>query len=113
MSDDNTIRELPKPVRFGFIGLGMGLLIWFLAMVPPFNHIVDTFEARTYDLRARLTMEDRGDQKIEEVVIVDVDGRAISKLGRYQQWSRSYWVRLLDVLKRDQAIAVAFDILFD
>lgn len=103
--------NVPRLLRFGGLGLLMGLLVFVLSMYTPLHQVSETFEARAYDLRARLTAHP--ERVIEDVVVVDIDSRSIQELGRFQQWSRSYYVRLLDVLQRGEAAAVAFDLLFD
>ncbi len=102
---------LPKTIRFAGLGLFVGLFIYLLAVHTPLSSLNDAFEWQTYDLRSRLTMDP--ETTIEEVVIIDIDTRTISRLGRFQQWSRSNYIRVLDALERGGANGVAFDLLFD
>ncbi|MDP8205661.1 MAG: adenylate/guanylate cyclase domain-containing protein [Candidatus Electryonea clarkiae] len=105
-------KNIVRTLVFAGIGLVIGLLLWFLVMHSPFGKVITTFEDKTYDLRAYLTTEDVV-EKIEEVVIIDIDGRSIYKLGRFSQWSRELYGQLLKVMDKGGAAMVAFDILFD
>ena len=96
------------------VGGGMGLALGLLAILAsnlfptPFNAL----EARLWDLRCRLHAPPPDTLPVEDIVIVDIDSRSLYKLGRYRQWPRSYHARLIDLLARDGALAVAFDVLF-
>lgn len=48
----------------------------------------------------------------QRVAIVAVDDRSLEELGRFGNWPRSLYTRLLDYLRQAQARVVAFDILF-
>ncbi|RKY63170.1 MAG: hypothetical protein DRQ08_10175, partial [Candidatus Latescibacterota bacterium] len=94
----------------GGIGFGLGLFaLWTSHLFPaPFNAL----EARLWDIRCRLHAPPPEAPPVEDVVIVDIDTRSLYKLGRYHQWPRSYHAKLIDLLSRDGALAVAFDVLF-
>ena len=51
-------------------------------------------------------------QSIDEIVIIDMDGRSESELGRFQQWPRSYFTRLINYLDKGKAAIIGLDILF-
>lgn len=82
------------------------------AWLPPAAGLFRQFEARTYDLRLRL-LRDAEPASIDEIVVVDIDRRSIQKLGRYYQWPRARFLRLIDVVTGGGARALAFDVLFD
>ncbi len=101
-----------RPLVFAILGLACGLFFWFIATGTPVQLLFESFEARTYDQRAKLTSLAE-DHVIDDVIIIDIDARSIHKLGRFNRWSRELYAKLLDVLDEGGAAAVAFDILFD
>lgn len=97
-------------------GVGLGILaavfIWVLAKeIAP--GLFYAYEARTYDWRVKKSVQDIPEQSIEDIVIVDIDGRSVSKLGKFTQWDRSYYPRVINYLKEGGAAAIGLDILFD
>lgn len=99
-----------RVVLGGGIGFGLGLFALLTSHLfpAPFNAL----EARLWDIRCRLHAPPPEAPPVEDVVIVDIDTRSLYKLGRYHQWPRSYHAKLIDLLSRDGALAVAFDVLF-
>ena len=65
------------------------------------------FERRVYDLKYQLTLEE---MRNSDIVIVDIDEKSLEKLGRYQNWPRAYYAKVITFL--DNARVIAFDILF-
>lgn len=98
---------MSKKVFIGiFIGLLITSLISFLMYIkiPP----LEMLEQKLYDLRFRI----RG--KITPppyVVIIAIDDKSIGKIGRWP-WSRDNMAELTDILFKDGAKIIAFDILF-
>ncbi|MCI0691218.1 CHASE2 domain-containing protein [candidate division KSB1 bacterium] len=96
------------------LGAGLGLLAGAIVLLvtgvlPAF----ESFENKTFDLRYRRKLDyQRSDAKIEDIIIVDVDNRSLEKLGRFQQWPRSYHARVIDYLRAGGAACIAFDMLF-
>lgn len=64
----------------------------------------DAFFKKKYYGKVREGSEDK-------VVVVDIDGRSANKLGRFQNWDRAYYAKMLNVLKDIKSSVVAFDIL--
>jgi adenylate cyclase len=89
------------------------LLITELILPKAFRN----FEAKTLDLRypyrLKALKEQRQDANIEDIIIVDIDNRSLEKLGRFQQWPRSYHARVIDYLRAGGASCIAFDMLFN
>jgi len=105
-------RTLLKRIFSGaFFGLLGGFLVWFLSQVL-FKQFFFQIEAQTYDKRMRLITEP-SDRVIEDIVIIDVDERAIEKLGSYHQWPRTYWERLINYLTSEGASIIGIDFIFD
>lgn len=65
------------------------------------------FERKVYDLKHQWHVPE---QRVEHIVIVDIDEKSLEKLGRYQNWPRVYFAEVIDYL--DNAKAVGLDILF-
>ncbi len=94
------------------LGLFSAVLVWLLG-----NYIAPdlfyAYEARTYDWRVQKKIQDVPEQSIEEIVIVDIDGRSVSELGKFSQWPRSYYPRIIKYMQEGGAAAIGLDILFD
>jgi adenylate cyclase len=94
------------------LGLIAAVLIWILANVI-FPELFYSFEARTYDGRVSARIGGVPSQSIEDIVIIDIDGRSISELGKFQQWPLSYYPRVISFLDSGGAAAIGLDIIFD
>ncbi|HEX4326878.1 MAG TPA: adenylate/guanylate cyclase domain-containing protein [Burkholderiales bacterium] len=95
------------------IGLGIVLLLVFLAHAAQFNGFNIPFVSRLDsiidDTRLRLTNPRTLDSRI---VILDIDEKSLGKLGRWP-WSRDKIATLIDKLFNDYGIAiVGFDVVF-
>jgi adenylate cyclase len=51
-------------------------------------------------------------QSVEDIVIIDIDGRSESELGRFRQWPRTYYPRVIEFVNEGGALAVGLDIIF-
>jgi len=75
-----------------------------------------SLEAKTLDWRyynkAEHLWAQREGNPIEDIIIIDIDNRSLDKLGRYNQWPRTYHARVADYVARGGAAALVFDILF-
>ncbi|HEC78090.1 MAG TPA: adenylate/guanylate cyclase domain-containing protein [candidate division WOR-3 bacterium] len=65
------------------------------------------FERRVYDIKYRLNISH---EKCEEIVVVAIDEKSLLKLGRYQNWQRLYFAKVIDYL--NNARVIGLDILF-
>lgn len=93
--------------------LCVGVLMGVPRMIQPLSELLDDIEAKILDLRFYLNVvvgEER--PPIEDIVIVDIDSRSLKELGYYRQWPRSRHAQLIDILKEDGAVAIAFDVFF-
>jgi len=93
-------------------GILASLIVWFLMNFGALGAFLYKFEAATYDYRLRKIVE-LPKNPIEDVVIIDIDGRSLNKLGAFQQWPRTFWARALEILKKGNARMIALDVLFD
>lgn len=105
-------KTLQKFVAGAGLGIVAALVAWVLYVyIAP--DLLYTYEARTYDWRISKKIEDVPDQSIEEIIVVDIDGRSVSELGKFSQWPRSYYPRVINYLNEGGALAVGLDIIFD
>jgi len=72
-----------------------------------FNPVWSPFERKVYDLKYQWHILE---QKIEDIVVVDIDEKSLEKLGRYQNWPRVYFAEVIDYL--DNVEVLGLDIFF-
>jgi adenylate cyclase len=91
-------------------GITAAAIVWLLVnLILP--DLFSSFEARTYDHRVTLDIQDVPRQSIDDIVIIDIDGRSESELGRFSQWPHSYYTNLISYLKEGGAAIVGLDII--
>ncbi len=95
-----------------FLGLIASVIVWLLANYIA-NDIMYQYEARTYDWRVKKKVQDVEEFSIDTVVVIDIDGRAVSELGKFSQWPRNYYPRLIKNLNAGGAKVIGLDIIFD
>lgn len=78
-----------------------------VSMFCLFNPLWLPFKRKVYDLKHQWHVPE---QRVEQIVIVEIDEKSLEKLGRYQNWPRVYFAEVIDYL--DNARAVGLDILF-
>ncbi len=100
-----------KLLAGGIMGALAAAIVWLLAnfILPDLFY---SFEARTYDSRVSIDIQDVPTQSIDDIVIIDMDGRSESELGRFQQWPRSYFTQIVKYLDEGKAAIIGLDILF-
>jgi adenylate cyclase len=76
----------------------------------PISELAERLELDTLDTRFRYRPRSLS-QPDPRIIIVDIDQQAQEKLGRWP-FSRTYFAKMLDVLRDDGAQVVAFDITF-
>jgi adenylate cyclase len=86
--------------------------VWIVVNFGASGEFFYKFEAATYDYRLRKIVE-LPQQPIEDVIIIDIDGRSLNKLGAFQQWPRTYWAKAIEILEKGNARVIALDVLFD
>jgi adenylate cyclase len=91
-------------------GVTAAIIVWLLAnLILP--DLFSSFEARTYDHRVTLDIQGVSSQTIDDIVIIDIDGRSESELGRFSQWPHSYYTQLITYLNEGGAAIVGMDII--
>lgn len=97
------------------LGLSIAIMVIILSEVF-FPGIFENFEAKTFDLRyqtkIKLMEEARQGEKIDDIVIIDIDNRSLNQFGRYHQWPRDYYTEIINYLTDSGALVIGFDILF-
>ncbi len=65
------------------------------------------FEQRIYDFKYSIAIKKN---RVENIVVVDIDELSLERLGRYQNWPRAYFAEVIDYLKNAKVIGI--DIFF-
>lgn len=101
------------------IGTSLGLLAAIIVVILTelfFPTVFNKFEHQTLDVRFARKInrleQIRNGEKIEDIVIVDIDNRSLNKLGRFHQWPREYYADIISYLSESGALVIGFDILF-
>lgn len=81
-----------------------GAAVFLVCSYQPFWR---PFERRIYDIKYQLTLEQ---VRNDRIVIIDIDEKSLEKMGRYQNWPRAYFARVISFL--DNAQVIGLDILF-
>lgn len=103
----------------GLIEVGLGifsaLIVILLFRLTP-SQIFTQFEEQTLDWRylkkIQKKMAERKEATLDDIIIVEIDDRSLEKLGRFEQWPRSYHARLTRYIDSGHPAAIGFDILF-
>ncbi len=93
------------------IALGMSLVLLFMGDAAKFYRLgfIQYFDAKLYDYRLRLTLPNKGDDRI---VILDIDEKSLKEEGRWP-WGRDKMATLMDKLFDHYGVAVVgFDVVF-
>lgn len=74
---------------------------------------------RSFLLRAELffndihfKVKDYNKEKIDDIIIIDIDEKSINKLGRFSSWPLKYYADVVSVAKQGGAKYIIFDIFF-
>ena len=102
---------LKKLIRGVLAGLFSGFFVWILSQIA-FKSFFYRMEAQTLDWRMRRAIEQPA-KPIEDVIIIDVDERSVSKLGSYHHWPRTYWANLIHYLNKAGVKMIGTDFIFD
>ncbi len=103
---------LKKMLTGSALGFAAAVFVWLLANYV-MQDILTSYEAKTYDWRVKQKLADVEPQSIDDIVIIDLDGRSLSKLGKVYQWPRSYYTHVINYLNEGGALLIGFDIIFD
>jgi len=92
------------------IGIAFGIALVATVAVNAlclFRPLWLSFERRVYDLKSQWSVKEN---KVDNIVIIDIDERSLDKLGRFQNWPRVYFADVVDYLHH--AAVVGIDVLF-
>ncbi len=104
------MKWLKKTLIGAFWGILAAIIIWAITRYVA-HDLFYTYEAKTYDWRITKKFEEQ--PTIDDIIIIDIDQRAVQKLGKFSQWPREYHTQVVDFLHRAGALAVGLDILYD
>ncbi len=89
-------------------GMIIGLACAFVIVIPYFLGFFEPAEYQGLDLLFRA----RGQRQVsQDIVVVEIDDRAINDFGRWP-WPRGYHAEFLDMIEEFEPKAVVFDVLF-
>lgn len=86
------------------------LFLWTMSIEAE-NSVFHRLEGLVYDARLSLTLSERSKDVITEVIVVDIDEKSLSRIGRWP-WSREVIVDLLQRLQESGVILTAMDVVF-
>ncbi|MEW6007755.1 MAG: adenylate/guanylate cyclase domain-containing protein [bacterium] len=104
---------MKKLIIGGLFGICAGLIAIFLSSDQGylFQNLFRNFEYISLDTRFKFKGTKPKDS-IDDIVIVDIDNQSMDELGRWQDWSRSYYTKVIDYISSGKPKAIALDILF-
>jgi adenylate cyclase len=112
------MRRLKRIVKSLLIGSAMGIGVAVFTNLF-FTHLIDRLEAQTYYMRYHWEFDELSSHKrqnVEEddkgINIIDIDERSQHKLGKYQNWDRSYHAQMIRALEKHCPAALIFDVMF-
>lgn len=118
-----------KKVTFSLMaGIATGLLIFGLSLINGISsQYIEQLERVFYDLIFKLKYVHTIDQFLgqpdsssaqldstaeQRIIVVDIDERALSRLGAYNSWTRTNHAKVIQTLSDGGAASITFDILF-
>lgn len=105
-------KNLNKTINGALLGFLAAVIVWLVSnYLSP--GIFKQYEARTYDWRIKKKIQDVSEAAIDDIIIVDIDGRAVSMLGKFSQWPHTYHAEIIKNLNNNGAKFIGLDILFD
>ncbi len=99
------------------IGFTVSIIIWILDQFL-LSGLFNRYELFFYDAKMRKAyrwnLPENGRFKgMDDIIIVDIDARSVSKLGKYYSWPRTYWADLINYLSESGVKAIGIDVIFD
>lgn len=108
-----------KPLHKILTGILLGVFSTILIIsitISLWPSLFNAFEAKSLDWRYKNRQAklyaDRQGATIDEIIILDIENRSLEKLGRFENWPRSYHSQVIDFVTNSGALAIGFDILF-
>jgi adenylate cyclase len=94
------------------VSLGIAVVVAVLLVAGNRVGWFTTVQQNSHDLFYRGQGSDRFADVPSRYVIVAMDSKSLSRLGRWWSWDRSYYARVVDVLSAANARAIVFDVGF-
>ena len=109
------LKRIAKSLLIGSaMGIGVALFTNLF-----FTDLINRLEDQTYYMRYRWEFSEQSSNKTQKVQeddnginIIDIDERSLHKLGKYQNWDRSYHAQMIRALEKHYPAALAFDVMF-
>ncbi|MDA3886340.1 MAG: adenylate/guanylate cyclase domain-containing protein [Candidatus Delongbacteria bacterium] len=93
--------------------LALSILISMLSLITV-TSFFDRFENQFTDLKFKGRYYGKvRESSIKDIVVVDVDSRSVSKLGKYFEWPRAFFAETVKNLAKKKSKVVGFDLLFN
>lgn len=112
------MRWLKRIAKSLLIGSAMGIGVALFTNLF-FTNLINRLEDQTYYMRYHWEFDDQSSTKHQKVLdednginIVDIDERSLHKLGKYQNWDRSYHAQMIRALEKHFPAALIFDVMF-
>jgi len=112
------MRWIKRTVKSLLIGSAMGIGVALFTNLF-FTNLINRLEDQTYYMRYHWEFEEKSSNKHQGVIdddnginIVDIDERSLHKLGKYQNWDRSYHAQMIRALEKHFPAALIFDVMF-
>src|SRR4051794_2869692 len=106
----------PRERRRLVVSLSISFILAFFLTILLWYGSLSTLQNRSLDIVYQTYRDGAGEDELfrqaRNVVIVGIDDAAIRKLGRFGEWPRSYYARVIDELNRGYARVIAFDVGF-
>uniref|UniRef100_A0A7C4YHU1 Adenylate/guanylate cyclase domain-containing protein n=1 Tax=candidate division WOR-3 bacterium TaxID=2052148 RepID=A0A7C4YHU1_UNCW3 len=96
-----------KFLNIVFFSIIIFLIVFVLLEFIPLHLPV---EMKFYDLKQRINLEEK--YIPEDIVIVDIDDRSIDELGRYQNWPRYYFGKVIERISIQEPLVIGVDFIF-
>ncbi len=105
-------------IKSNFLKIGKIILVTiplsiFTAFICSFFYFTSIFEDFELDgLDFMFNLRGTLSEPPEEIVVIAIDEKSLGELGRWGEWSRSYYAQIIDYLSKGKPKVIGFDILF-
>ncbi|MDP3683247.1 MAG: adenylate/guanylate cyclase domain-containing protein [Ignavibacteria bacterium] len=105
--------KIIKELRSFAIKLLISLIVSIsLLQIGVVRDVIESAELSIYDLHFKLRFSNEAKEKIDDIIIVDIDEKSIKKLGRFSSWPLAYFGKIIDYVGKGGARSIAFDVFF-
>lgn len=85
---------------------------WSFSQFGFIQNFLKKIDVTIYDYSIKTRQIDQKSKKINDIIIIDVDEKSISELGKFSNWPRAYFAETVDYLSESGAKSIAFDMFF-